>query len=185
MWLAPDPDLAAARLVLFVLGSARSGVIHADPDPDDALVIPDGRLAILDFGATRTVDPVRVAAAAAGLQAIAEGDVDALGIALEQLGWLSASHAGTALELVRHGLGRFTAAAPLHLDGPAILAARHRLRERQEALGELVLAGVLPPEDLWPARAVLQLFGAISRVGATGRWLALAREALAQAPSTP
>ncbi len=39
LWQAPDPDLAAARLVVFVIGAARAGVIHADPHPDDVLVL--------------------------------------------------------------------------------------------------------------------------------------------------
>jgi hypothetical protein len=43
---------------------------------------------------------------------------------------------------------------------------------------ELILSGALPPEDIWPARAVGQLFGTIARVGATGAWRELARGAL-------
>ena len=53
-------------------------MIHADPDPDDVLVLADGRLAILDFGATRTVDPERVKTAAAALEAFASEDEQAL-----------------------------------------------------------------------------------------------------------
>ncbi|MGI8428503.1 MAG: AarF/UbiB family protein [Solirubrobacteraceae bacterium] len=206
---APDPDRAAAGLLLFVLGCARRGVIHADPNPDDALVLPDGRLAIIDFGATRTVDPARVAVAAAGLEAFAQAcaanphsaedrhvahpdlsadaagtaanpdlSADGFGIVLEQLGWLPASHTGEALALVRDGLGEFARQAPVLLDSEALLAARDRLRQRREALIELILAGALPPQDLWPARAVLQLFATISRISATGAWLELARDAL-------
>ena len=47
------------------------------------------------------------------------------------------------------------------------------------ALGDLLVAGTLPPPDLWPARGLAQLFAVIARVGATGDWVALAREALA------
>jgi hypothetical protein len=36
----------------------------------------------------------------------------------------------------------------------------------------------MPPEDLWPARAVAQLFAVIARTGATGDWLELTRTAL-------
>lgn len=176
---APDPGQAAAALVSFVLGFARSGIIHADPDPDDALVRPDGRLAILDFGATRTVDPERVAVAAAGLEAFARADARALGLALERLGWLDSSYARAAHELTRYALGE-PGPAPVRLDGDALLNARDRLRERPGTMNELILAGALPPEDLWPARAVLQLFGTISRVGASGPWLEIARAALGE-----
>ena len=38
--------------------------MHVDPHPDDVLVLPDGRLAILDFGLTRAVQAERVDGAA-------------------------------------------------------------------------------------------------------------------------
>jgi hypothetical protein len=59
-----------------------------------------------------------------------------------------------------------------------VCAARDRLIERPGDLAELLLRGTLPPADLWPARGAAQLFGVIARVGATGDWVALAREAL-------
>src|SRR5581483_8005001 len=48
---APDPDHAAACLVAFGIGAAATGLVHADLKPEDVLVMADGRLAILDFGA--------------------------------------------------------------------------------------------------------------------------------------
>jgi ABC1 atypical kinase-like domain len=175
---APDPDLAAARLVTFVIGAARFGVMHADPDLEDVLVLPDGRLAILDFGATRAVVPERVTCAQAALEAFAAGDEAALGAALAKLGALPESGAGTLMELARHALGDLAGPGPARLDTPAVIAVRDRSRERPDAIGRLVLAGSMPPEDLWPARAVAQLFAVIARTGATGDWLALARGAL-------
>ncbi len=64
-----DRDRAAALLVLFGLGAAQRGVVHADLQPDDVLVRDDGRLVILDFGASSEVDRERVAASASGASA--------------------------------------------------------------------------------------------------------------------
>lgn len=178
MWSTPDPGAAAARLVLFVLGAARSGMVHADPGPDDALVLADGRLAILDFGAVRAVDPERVAVAAVALEAFVVDDQDEFGKALEQLGWLPASHAPVAIELARDVLAEFAGPDPVRLDSAAVIAARDRLFVQPEQLSQLILAGALPAEDLWPARSITQLFGAIARVGTTGRWRELARAAI-------
>jgi len=180
LWRAPDPDTAAARLVVFVLGAARSGVVHADPHPDDVLVLDDGRLAILDFGASRSVDPARLEHAAAVLDAFAADDPVALGGALERLGLLAAVHGPATLELAKHTLGELGGADPARLDSAALVAARDRLFERPELLVEVILAGSLAPEDLWPARAAAQLFASIARVGATGRWRALVRAALTE-----
>jgi predicted unusual protein kinase regulating ubiquinone biosynthesis (AarF/ABC1/UbiB family) len=176
--VAADPDQACARLVAFVVGAARSGVVHADPDPRDVLVRPDGGLAILDFGATATVDAERVGLNAAGLEAFVAGDEAALGRALAALGWLPAERAGTALRLGRDVLGDFAGPDPVRLDSGAVIAVRDRADQHPAEFAELILAGALPPEALWPARGLAQLFATIARVGATAAWRELAREAL-------
>jgi predicted unusual protein kinase regulating ubiquinone biosynthesis (AarF/ABC1/UbiB family) len=178
LWEAPSPDEAAARLVLFVLGALRAGIIHADPHPDDVLVLDDGRLAILDFGATRIVQDERVESAAAAVEAFAAEDPDQLGAALERLGSLPASHAPTLLDLLVHTLGDLAAQDPARLDSEAVLAARDRLFSRPEQLSEVIRTGAMPPEDLWPARGSVQLFATIARVGATGPWRDLVQAAL-------
>jgi predicted unusual protein kinase regulating ubiquinone biosynthesis (AarF/ABC1/UbiB family) len=178
LWQAPSPDEAAARLVVFVLGALRAGIIHADPHPDDVLVLEDGRLAILDFGATRTVERERVESAAAALEAFAADDASELGAALERLGALPASQAPTLLDLLRHALGELAGPEPARLDSQAVLEARDRLFARPRELSEVIAAGTMPPEDLWPARGSVQLFATIARVGATGPWRELARAAL-------
>jgi predicted unusual protein kinase regulating ubiquinone biosynthesis (AarF/ABC1/UbiB family) len=174
---ASDRDTAAARLLVFVLGAARAGIVHADPDPNDVLVLGDGRVAILDFGATRTVDPARADLAAAAVEAFVADDADAFGAATEALGALGAEHARTALDLTRAALGDLAGPEPVRLDSAAVIAARDRLFGQPKALVELIGAGSMPPEDMWPARGVAQLFGTIARVGATGPWRELVRAA--------
>ncbi|HWF34944.1 MAG TPA: AarF/UbiB family protein [Solirubrobacteraceae bacterium] len=175
---APDPDLAAARLITFVIGAARFGVMHADPDPDDVLVLPGDRVAILDFGATRTVVPHRTEAAREALDAFATEDAAAFGAALQTLGALPERHAKAALDLGRHALGDLAGPGPSRLDSDAVIDARERVGDRADALVPILLAASIAPEDLWPARAVAQLFAVIARTGATGDWLELARAAL-------
>ncbi len=179
LWQAPEPDEAAARLVVFVLGALRAGLAHADPHPDDVLVLEDGRLAILDFGATRVIQADRVDAMTAVVEGFADDDAIRFGAGLERLGSLPAEHAPGALELVSHALGELAGPDPVRLDSQAVLDARDRLLGRPRELSELIAAGALPPEDLWPARGTLQLFASIARVGATGAWRELVRAALA------
>jgi hypothetical protein len=178
LWRAPNADEAAARLVLFVLGGLRAGIIHADPQPDDVLVLDDGRLAVLDFGATRTVQADRVQTAAEAIDAFAADDAAELGSALERLGALPASYASTLLELGKHALGDLAEAEPTRLDSDAVLAAGDRLFARPRQLSELIGAGAMPPEDLWPARGAAQLFATVARVGARGPWRELVRAGL-------
>ncbi|HEX3761797.1 MAG TPA: ribosomal protein L7/L12 [Kofleriaceae bacterium] len=59
-WLATGPsqddrDAIGEALVAFYIGSAlRFGVLPGDPHPGNYLVLPDGRLAIVDHGSTHT-----------------------------------------------------------------------------------------------------------------------------------
>lgn len=178
LWQAPDPDEAAARLLAFVLGAGSAGLAHADPLPDDVLVTNDGRLAILDFGATRAVDPARSQMAAAAVEALAAKDDKAFGDELDSLGLLPTEHGATALDLARNALGELAGPEPSRLDSAAVIAARDRLFQRPAQIAELIIAGSVDPQDLWPLRGHAQLFATIARVGATGCWRELVLTAL-------
>ncbi len=184
--LAPAAAAAAsARLLAFVLGSARSGVqtMYAAPHPDDVLVLDGGgRLAIRGFGLTRAVSAERIDAAAAMIDAFTANDPAAFGSALASLGWLPAggTHGEIALELVRDVLGALGGARAARLDGDAVVEARERLLARSDVLAELVVTGTLPAVDLWPSLAAVQLFATIARVGATGSWRSLVAAAVSE-----
>jgi predicted unusual protein kinase regulating ubiquinone biosynthesis (AarF/ABC1/UbiB family) len=172
-------DDAAAKLVLFAIGSARAGIIHADIDPNDVLVLEGGRIAILDFGATRTVEADRIDASARALEALIACDERAFAELVEKLGWVRAGRVGIALSLARHALGPFIQEAGAQtLDVAAVVDVGRRLGDKREAIAEIASVGALAPEDLWPARGLGQLFGTIARVGATGPWRELVRTAL-------
>jgi hypothetical protein len=171
-------DTAAARLVTFVIGGLRAGLVHADPNPADVLVRPDGALTILDFGATKAVEPARADLALELVEAYTAQDPDATGAALQHLGLLPSTHGATALELATHVLGDLGGPQPTRLDTPALLAARGRLFESPNEAVELILAGALPAQELWPGRGIAALFGTIARVGATAPWRELIISAL-------
>jgi predicted unusual protein kinase regulating ubiquinone biosynthesis (AarF/ABC1/UbiB family) len=67
-WLATAPgqdqrDAIGEALVAFYIGSAlRWGLLAADPHPGNYLVMPDGRLAIVDHGCTRALPASRARA---------------------------------------------------------------------------------------------------------------------------
>jgi predicted unusual protein kinase regulating ubiquinone biosynthesis (AarF/ABC1/UbiB family) len=47
-----ERDSAAALLIEFAFSSpARAGLVHADPHPGNFMLLPDGRLGVIDFGA--------------------------------------------------------------------------------------------------------------------------------------
>ncbi len=178
LWEAPDPDTAAAALVTFAFGAAASGLVHADLKPEDVLVMEDGRVAVIDFGAGAALDRNRARLMADVVDAFAADDEPAFARALEGLGSLPPEHAPAALELTRHALGELADGASSRLDGDAVIAARDRLLDRPGALSELIAVATLPPEDLWPSRGAAQVFATIAQVGANGAWRELVRQAL-------
>ena len=172
---------AAQALVTFHMGAARHGTVHADPDPRDALLMADGRLAILDFGATARVTAGRLALATAALEALAQRDGAGLARALDKLGWLpgaTADDGGTLLRLAERVLGPFLAGSAI-LDPDAVGDMLQRAREPAPEAAALVQRVRVQSQDLWPLRGMVQLVLALAPLGVDADWLALGREALA------
>lgn len=175
---AKDPDHVSAWLVIFTLGGIRSGLVHADPDPDDVLELADGRLAVLDYSAARTVDRQRAELSLSLVTAFAEDDAASFAAALDGLGTLPEEHGAAALEMARLALGDLGKPGASRLDSQAVVGIGRRVATRPEAALDLALRGALPPEDLWPLRGVGQAFSAIAQTGASGDWLELVLRAL-------
>jgi predicted unusual protein kinase regulating ubiquinone biosynthesis (AarF/ABC1/UbiB family) len=171
-------DRAAAALVVLVIGGLREGIMHADSDPADLLLTSDGRLAVLDFGSAVIVDPARANHALAAVEAFARRDGNGLGAALHELGVLSPERGQAVLELAEQALAELGGQAPSRLDGAAVMATARRLSASSAEADELMLGGNLAPEDLWPGRALAQMFSAIARIGATAPWRELIAGAL-------
>jgi predicted unusual protein kinase regulating ubiquinone biosynthesis (AarF/ABC1/UbiB family) len=78
----------ACRLVEAVWGPfLREGLIHADPHPGNYIVLEDGRLGVLDFGATKRLSPPFVSAYWRMLTAGLRGDRPAIVPMLELAGF--------------------------------------------------------------------------------------------------
>jgi predicted unusual protein kinase regulating ubiquinone biosynthesis (AarF/ABC1/UbiB family) len=174
----PERDPAAALLVRFVIGGVRAGIVHADANPADLLLTPDGRLAILDFGATARVSRAGADHALAAVSAFAGGDAVQLGAALAGLGVLPAERGPAALAFAAHALGELGDEAPSRLDNRALLAVARRGGTRPDRALELLLAANLPADQLWPLRALAQLVGTVAGLGATAPWRSLVAQAL-------
>ena len=163
---------AARALVAFHVGSARFGTVHADPHPADALRMPDGRVAFLDFGAVRRVPAARVDEALLALGALLGGNAPALGAALEELGWLPAEVGATALVTARAILDGLLD-GPARLDAAVIVRTGERAGAHAEALWPLAQVTSVPPEDLWPLRMLGGLVTLLARLDVEEDWPAL------------
>lgn len=176
----PEERLVAARaLVRFHVGSARFGTVHADPHPRNALLMADGRVAFLDFGAVRQVPVTRVDEALVALDALLADDAPALSGSLARLGWLPEASGADALRLGRELLAG-------HLDGPSAINAGvvvetgERALARDAEIWPLAQAASVPPEDLWPLRMLGALSLLLARLDVEADWPALICAAAAE-----
>jgi predicted unusual protein kinase regulating ubiquinone biosynthesis (AarF/ABC1/UbiB family) len=169
-----------------------AGRVHADPHPGNFLVMPDGRLGVLDFGAVKRPSPGFVAAARAVLQAgIAGEDHDLLGL-IRQAGFqveLPDEEAQPLLEgmvaIARRSL------ATRHYNYGTCQVVPDMRRFGAQHMGKLLK--IRPPQEgLLYFRALGGLVQNLRRLGAAGdfrtlheRLLALERSSLPTPVSAP
>ncbi len=171
-----EKSAAAKALVRFHVGSARFGTVHAEPHPRNALLMDDGRVAFLDFGAVRQVPASRVDEAVLALDAFLGEDAEGLGTSLGRLGWLPEEVGATGLVLGRRILAGHLD-GPSRLDAAAIVATNKRAVKEADALWPLAQVASPPPEDLWPLRMLGSLFLLLARMEVEEDWPALVRDA--------
>src|SRR5947209_18605885 len=70
--------LADALLRTFLEQMLQEGVFHADPHPGNVMLLADGRLALIDFGAAGRLDPVQQAALRDLMAGVSRRDADAV-----------------------------------------------------------------------------------------------------------
>ena len=91
-------DKAAQTLMALVLRELFAfGVMQTDPNFGNYRIQPDGRIALLDFGASRAVEPATIRAYRSLLQAGLSGDADAVREAALGAGFISSA------AVTRHG----------------------------------------------------------------------------------
>lgn len=129
-------DRAAAALIGLTLREVFAfGLIQSDPNPANFRFREDGRIALLDFGATETVTPQRAGGLRAVLRAGLGGDDAALGDALTQAGAISdaqpADVRARAISAARLALAPLGSDAPFDFAGAGLV---DRLRQEGAAL---------------------------------------------------
>lgn len=175
-------------LVRFFFGSLETvGLCHADPHPGNHRLCPDGRVAFLDYGAVRRMDPARLAIGNRLGPAAVAGDARAVAEAMAGLGWLhdpAAVDRDQLLAAVRTNMGYLMEDRPTRIDPDfvrgqleALTAASDRFELRRERI---------PPEDLWYLRMQLSLVAVLAQLRATANWQRIAMEGWVGAPpATP
>jgi predicted unusual protein kinase regulating ubiquinone biosynthesis (AarF/ABC1/UbiB family) len=179
-WLDGDPpkeqrDRVGRALFEFYVGSIfRHRLYNCDPHPGNYVIMPDGRLGILDYGCVREFSRDFVAALARLTGAMQEDDTEALRQELAGLGIIDANdeeELATAHELLRSFYGPMLEDAEVRIEPGASLEFRDILRSKRR-----LMRLHLPPEFFFLFRIRFGLLSVIARTGARANWNRLERE---------
>ena len=179
-WMASEPtqeqrDRIGVALFDFYIGTLyRHGLYNCDPHPGNYVFLAGMRIAMLDYGCTRSFDPAFVAKLARLSSAVQADSREALHASFLELGFVDAKKKydfDTARELVRGFYGPMLRdeVTTISLGEAAPFA---RMFERKRQLMKLHLAG----EFLFLLRIRFGLMSVLARLGARANWCRLERE---------
>ena len=172
-----ERDRLGEVLIRFYLnGPLRHRLLNGDPHPGNALFLPDGRVAFVDFGFFRRLTDADVDQLVATTRATYEGDAQKLLDVVVGLGSLppDPALAEPFLDSYRAIFGWLLVDHPTTVDASNTAAMMRRYTELRRAEGFDGLT--LPAEHFVLMRAVFLLIGLLGQLRANGTWFDLARE---------
>jgi predicted unusual protein kinase regulating ubiquinone biosynthesis (AarF/ABC1/UbiB family) len=183
-YLASGPSQAArdrvgAALFDFYFAPLfRHGLYNCDPHPGNYLFLPDGRVAVVDYGCTQEFEPGFVGNLARLTEAVLDADTEHMHAALVDLGLdrrVSYDHEGTR-RLLRALLGPLAHDEPLAFDLSAELTIREGLKGAWKAR-KIAVSG----EVLFLLRTLVGLSSVLARIGARANWRRRLEDVVAEA----
>ena len=159
----------AAYLRLLLEAPARAGLLHADPHPGNFLLLPDGRLGVLDYGAVNRLPDGLPAGLSRVLGAAAHGDAEELVEVLRDEGFVLRSVAVDA-QAIRAFVDRFL--GPLQAEEFTFSRAwmREMFADFQDPRTEAFRVGTmlnLPPQYVLVQRVWMGGLAVLSQLEAT------------------
>src|SRR3954465_7192197 len=175
----------------FFFGSLyRMGHFSGDPHPGNYLLMPDGRVAFMDFGMTKRVSPAQIEQESAVIRAGLEGDAAGLHAQLVGLGFYEASDTGVdparLLAHVRSLQEWYAEDRPFSITREYMSRIMVDAGDPRSEYWDLVKRGTLPPDAMLARRMEALTLGVLGQLGATANWHAIMSEWLYDGPpATP
>ncbi|MDQ3587723.1 MAG: AarF/ABC1/UbiB kinase family protein [Actinomycetota bacterium] len=175
----------------FFFGSLyRHGHFSGDPHPGNYQLLPDGRVAFLDYGMTKRLSPERVADEVKAIRLALEEDADGLHAHMAAMGFYDPEDDKVSPEAV---LAHFRAVAVWYLEDRELTLDRKTAGQILIDFGdprsrhwELMRRGTAPAESMLSARMQALTLGVLGQLECTANWHRIAREWLFdEPPSTP
>ncbi|TML34730.1 MAG: AarF/ABC1/UbiB kinase family protein [Actinobacteria bacterium] len=175
-----ERDRMGRMLFRFYLGSMDVvGRFNADPHPGNFLLMPGGRLAIVDFGAVKTMTREGREAMNRLAVACASGDPTEAREAMVANGWFADPaevDADLALEAAQLVSGWMLEDRPTRLTPDYVRSRMRTLVASDERLAGVMRRANLPAAELWFRRLETSLVAVLAQLRACANWHRMARE---------
>jgi len=162
---------------------------NADAHPGNYLLMPDGRVAFLDFGMTKHLDKDQIELEITALDAIFGGDPERLRVALHDLGFLNNPQKVDAEQLMEHVKtvgGWYMEDREVTVDSRRVMDAIAAVSDPRSEFYRLMRRENLPANELMGRRMESGVLAVLGQLEATRNWYRIGREWwFADPPATP
>jgi predicted unusual protein kinase regulating ubiquinone biosynthesis (AarF/ABC1/UbiB family) len=174
----------------FFFGSLyRNGHFSGDPHPGNYRLMPDGRVAFIDFGMTKRVSPEDLDAEVAAIRAAMDGDPDELHRRLGAMGFFDSADEQVPPDAV---FDHFHDVTAWYIEDREVTVTRELVARVLIDFGDprsrhwqLMRRETMPPQAMLARRMEALTLGVLGQLEATANWHRIAREWLFdEAPST-
>jgi predicted unusual protein kinase regulating ubiquinone biosynthesis (AarF/ABC1/UbiB family) len=174
-------------LFRFFFGSLyRNGHFSGDPHPGNYRLMPDGRVAFLDFGMTKRVSRDDLEAEAGAVRAAMDGDADELHRRLGAMGFFDPADEQVTPQAVFEHFRDVTA---WYIEDREVTITRELVARVLIDFGDprsrhwqLMRRETMPPQAMLARRMEALTLGVLGQLGATANWHLIAREWLFDDP---
>jgi predicted unusual protein kinase regulating ubiquinone biosynthesis (AarF/ABC1/UbiB family) len=165
----------------FFFGSLyRNGHFSGDPHPGNYKLMPDGRVAFLDFGMTKKLDRAHLDAEREAIRLGMAGDADALRTQLASIGFFDAADEEISSEAV---LAHFRDVTRWYIDDREVTIDKAfagqvliNFGDPRSVHWELMKRETMPADAMLARRMEALTLGVLGQLGATANWHRIARE---------
>jgi predicted unusual protein kinase regulating ubiquinone biosynthesis (AarF/ABC1/UbiB family) len=174
----------------FFFGSLyRTGHFSGDPHPGNYRLMPDGRVAFIDFGMTKRVAAADVEAEVEAVRLCMEGDAEGLHAQLGSMGFFDPEDPevtpAAVLDHLRDVTRWYVDDAEVTIDREVVAAVLIDFGDPRSRHWELMRRETMPPQAMLARRMEALTLGVLGKLGATANWHRIAREWLfGEPPST-
>src|SRR5829696_324922 len=152
---------------------------NADAHPGNYLLLPDGRVAFLDFGMTKHLDQDQIELEIAALEAIFDDDPEELRVALHDLGFLKDPRkvdAELLMDHVRAVGGWYMEDRDVTIDSSRVMQAIAAVSDPRSNFYRVMRRENLPANELMGRRMESGVLAVLGQLEATRNWYRIGRE---------